>query len=112
MFNKIPECGINVGLFVFGWDDGVLLGIESDGNFDGEIENVYTLKILNKSQTDNTYKLSVKGIDNARWIGEQEGQTGSWWSGVVSKVLWTCADEEKLRIDTVDPRPQPTPAAP
>ena len=41
-------------------------------NFDGEIENVYTLKILNKSQNDNTYHLSVKGIENARWIGEQE----------------------------------------
>ena len=41
-------------------------------NFDGEIENVYTLKVLNKSQTDNTYRLSVKGIENARWLGEQE----------------------------------------
>ena len=41
-------------------------------NFDGEIENVYTLKILNKSQTNNTYRLYVKGITNAKWIGEQE----------------------------------------
>lgn len=41
-------------------------------NFNGEIENVYTLKILNKSQTDNTYRLSVKGIENARWLGEKE----------------------------------------
>ncbi|MBU2870117.1 cytochrome c oxidase accessory protein CcoG [Colwellia sp. E2M01] len=41
-------------------------------NFDGEIENVYTLKILNMSQTDNTYKLSVKGIENAKWNGDQE----------------------------------------
>lgn len=40
-------------------------------NFNGEIENVYTLKILNKSQTDNTYHLSVKGIENAQWIGQQ-----------------------------------------
>ena len=40
-------------------------------NFNGEIENVYTLKILNKSQTDNTYHLSVKGIKNAQWIGQQ-----------------------------------------
>ena len=38
----------------------------------GEVENVYTLKILNKSQADNTYRLSVKGVDNAKWIGEQE----------------------------------------
>jgi len=41
-------------------------------NFNGEIENVYTLKILNKSQTDNTYRLSVIGMENVKWIGEQE----------------------------------------
>ena len=41
-------------------------------NFNGEIENVYTLKVLNKSQTDNVYRLSVKGIDQVKWIGEQE----------------------------------------
>jgi polyferredoxin len=40
--------------------------------FNGEIENVYTLKILNMSQTDNTYKLSVKGINNTQWHGKQE----------------------------------------
>jgi polyferredoxin len=41
-------------------------------NFNGEIENVFTLKILNMSQTDNTYKLSVKGIDNTLWHGKKE----------------------------------------
>ncbi|WP_448565067.1 cytochrome c oxidase accessory protein CcoG [Thalassotalea ganghwensis] len=41
-------------------------------NFNGEIENVYTLKILNKSQNDNRYRLSVKGIENTIWNGEQE----------------------------------------
>jgi cytochrome c oxidase accessory protein FixG len=41
-------------------------------NFNGDIENVYTLKILNMSQTDNTYKLSVKGLDTPQWHGEQE----------------------------------------
>jgi cytochrome c oxidase accessory protein FixG len=40
--------------------------------FNGDIENVYTLKILNMSQTDNTYKLSVKGLENPQWHGEQE----------------------------------------
>lgn len=40
--------------------------------FNGEIENVFTLKILNMSQTDNTYKLSVKGIENTQWHGKQE----------------------------------------
>ena len=41
-------------------------------NFNGDIENVYTLKILNKSQTDNRYRLSVTGINNTQWHGEQE----------------------------------------
>jgi cytochrome c oxidase accessory protein FixG len=41
-------------------------------NFNGEVENVYTLKILNKSQTDNVYRLSVKGLDGVKWIGERE----------------------------------------
>ena len=40
--------------------------------FNGDIENVYTLKILNKSQTDNVYRVSVKGIENTIWHGEQE----------------------------------------
>ncbi|WP_286133420.1 cytochrome c oxidase accessory protein CcoG [Colwellia sp. UCD-KL20] len=43
----------------------------SKENFNGDIENVYTLKVLNKSQTNNTYKLSVKGIENTKWHGEQ-----------------------------------------
>ena len=41
-------------------------------NIRGETENVYTLKILNKSQVDNRYRLSVKGIENVKWIGPQE----------------------------------------
>lgn len=41
-------------------------------NFNGEIENVYTLKILNKSQEDNYYRLSVSGIENTKWHGEKE----------------------------------------
>lgn len=43
----------------------------SKENFNGDIENVYTLKILNKSQTNNTYRLSVRGIKNTKWHGEQ-----------------------------------------
>ena len=41
-------------------------------NFNGEIENVYTLKILNKSQVENTYRVSVRGLENYTWHGEQE----------------------------------------
>ncbi|WP_394132181.1 cytochrome c oxidase accessory protein CcoG [Shewanella maritima] len=38
-------------------------------NMDGNVENTYTLKILNKTEYVNEYKLSVTGIDNAKWIG-------------------------------------------
>lgn len=41
-------------------------------NFNGEVENVYTLKILNKSQVDSTYRLSVEGIETAKWVGDSE----------------------------------------
>lgn len=41
-------------------------------NFNGDIENVFTLKVLNMSQTDNTYRLSVTGIDGITWHGKQE----------------------------------------
>ena len=40
-------------------------------NFNGEVENVYTLKILNKSQEKHQYKLSVSGLENAKWNGPQ-----------------------------------------
>jgi cytochrome c oxidase accessory protein FixG len=37
---------------------------------DGLIENVYTLKILNKSQQKQTYLISVIGLDGANFIGQ------------------------------------------
>lgn len=39
--------------------------------FDGLIENVYTLKILNKSQDDAEYHITLTGLDDYRFIGEQ-----------------------------------------
>jgi cytochrome c oxidase accessory protein FixG len=41
-------------------------------NIEGEVENVYTLKISNRSQTDNLYRLSVVGLNNITWLGKQE----------------------------------------
>lgn len=51
-------------------------------NFDGEIENVYTLKIVNKSQQDHTYTVTVEGLDRYRLVGEttkevEAGEVGS-----------------------------------
>ncbi|WP_026376315.1 cytochrome c oxidase accessory protein CcoG [Aestuariibacter salexigens] len=41
-------------------------------NNDGFIENVYTLKILNKSQQDYRYKISVLGFEEVDFIGDTE----------------------------------------
>jgi len=40
--------------------------------FDGLIENVYTLKVLNKSQQDYTYQISIAGLPGHKYIGDQE----------------------------------------
>ena len=37
---------------------------------DGLIENVYTLKILNKSQQSHHYLITVEGLDGAQYIGD------------------------------------------
>ena len=38
---------------------------------DGLIENVYTLKIMNKTQSDKTYQIRVSGLPDYRFIGNQ-----------------------------------------
>jgi cytochrome c oxidase accessory protein FixG len=38
---------------------------------DGLIENVYTLKILNKSQLKTLYQISIEGLPNHRYSGEE-----------------------------------------
>ncbi|GLT20260.1 cytochrome c oxidase accessory protein CcoG [Vibrio zhanjiangensis] len=37
----------------------------------GEIENTYTLKIINKTQQEQEYKLDVIGLSDASWYGKQ-----------------------------------------
>ncbi|TRY32013.1 cytochrome c oxidase accessory protein CcoG [Aliiglaciecola sp. M165] len=39
---------------------------------DGLVENVFTLKVLNKSQTPRTYQIIVEGLDGHRFIGETQ----------------------------------------
>jgi len=51
-------------------------------NIQGEIENVYTLKIVNKSQQDHTYEISLNGFEQYRLIGDtrktvEAGEVGS-----------------------------------
>lgn len=38
---------------------------------DGLIENVYTLKILNKSQQEREYRITVSGLEDYQFTGEQ-----------------------------------------
>lgn len=40
-------------------------------NSEGFVENTYTLKIINKTQQPQEYRLSVSGLDNAKWYGAQ-----------------------------------------
>ncbi|WP_286872570.1 cytochrome c oxidase accessory protein CcoG [Idiomarina sp. UBA4520] len=39
-------------------------------NIEGQIENVFTLKLVNKSQQDQTYRIEVKGFEQFELIGE------------------------------------------
>ena len=39
---------------------------------DGLIENVFTIKVLNKSQQQHTYQITVEGLKDARFIGDSE----------------------------------------
>lgn len=55
----------------------VELNIERDRNTlyreteEGLIENTYTLQIINKSQTDNQYRIEIEGLERFEFIGNQ-----------------------------------------
>lgn len=40
--------------------------------FDGLVENVYTLKILNKDEQDHRYEISVSGLPQLKYVGKAE----------------------------------------
>jgi len=46
-------------------------------NFSGEIENTYTLKILNMSQQTENYRLTVNGFEQMQLIGDSEFEIAS-----------------------------------
>lgn len=54
-------------------------------NQEGLIENVYTLRVINKSQLPQDYTLSVsaKGIEDVQWIGVQEVHLQGGQAGIV-----------------------------
>jgi cytochrome c oxidase accessory protein FixG len=39
---------------------------------EGLIENVYTLKVLNKSQVEQTYTVEVLGLEDAKYLGDEK----------------------------------------
>ncbi len=43
-------------------------------NSSGEVENTYTLKIINKTQQTQEYKLDVSGLNDVSWYGRQTVQ--------------------------------------
>lgn len=66
-------------------------------NFNGEIENTYTLKVLNQSQTTVTYHLSLSELANDyKWIGEKSITVPA---GQVESIPVTLAVEPSLLTD-------------
>lgn len=39
-------------------------------DFNGLVENTYTLKVINKAQYEQTFSIDVKGLDNYKYIGD------------------------------------------
>ncbi|HTN29241.1 MAG TPA: FixG Ig-like domain-containing protein, partial [Pseudomonas sp.] len=46
-------------------------------NEEGKIENVYTLKIMNKAQVDKTFVIEVDGLSGLTFEGRQEVQVAA-----------------------------------
>ena len=41
-------------------------------NSEGQVENTYTLKLLNKTQQQQSYTLTVEGLEEIEWYGQQQ----------------------------------------
>ncbi|WP_196137947.1 cytochrome c oxidase accessory protein CcoG [Aliikangiella sp. G2MR2-5] len=63
-------------------------------NFDGSIENTYQLKILNMSQDNHNYKLSIEGLDKSEIHGETEFEIEA--GGVLTVPLRVSVPPEEL----------------
>jgi cytochrome c oxidase accessory protein FixG len=67
---------------------------------EGLIENTYTIKIINKSQQDQTFMLKFTGLPQASWIGEQEVTIkGGDTAGVPISLSMDPADSTKPVMD-------------
>ena len=60
----------------------------------GHVENVYTVKLMNKAQRDLTYLISVEGIDGLRYEGKREVKAAA--GEVLSLPVELSIEPEKL----------------
>jgi len=74
-----------------------------------EVQNVYTLKVLNKSQKTRTFTISIKGLEGGRFIGQtsvdvEGGDIFTLPSSVATKPenLIETATEFYFRVQTTD----------
>jgi cytochrome c oxidase accessory protein FixG len=63
-------------------------------NEQGHVENVYTVKLMNKAQRDLTYLISVEGIDGLRYEGKREVKAAA--GEVLSLPVELSIEPEKL----------------
>ncbi|MCP3698626.1 MAG: cytochrome c oxidase accessory protein CcoG [Aliivibrio sp.] len=71
-------------------------------NSTGLIENTYTLKIINKTQQSQQYQLSVTGINNLTWYGEQSVNVDAGEVLSVPMSLGAQATELSKTITTIE----------
>jgi cytochrome c oxidase accessory protein FixG len=65
---------------------------------EGLIENVYTLKILNKSQSTRVYSIDVKGLVDAKYFGDSEVSVEG--GGVFTLPISVASDPSNLEVGT------------
>jgi cytochrome c oxidase accessory protein FixG len=65
---------------------------------EGLIENVYTLKILNKSQATRVYSIDVKGLVDAKYFGDSEVSVEG--GGVFTLPISVASDPSNLEVGT------------
>lgn len=63
-------------------------------NSSGEVENTYTLKVINKTQQVQEYDLNVEGLSDASWYGKQTIQVEP--GEVLNLPMSLGADPDKL----------------
>ena len=63
-------------------------------NSSGEVENTYTLKVINKTQQVQEYDLNVEGLSDVSWYGKQTIQVEP--GEVLNLPMSLGADPDKL----------------